>query len=146
MAQRPAPTFAGTQEPFVWRSTVLFIEVIQWTPFSDVNDVKVIDAFTEFHPNHPEMNTTLCTQTTYLHIYLCKYIRYLHWVSIFFGNIKRLAKKSPRLPFDQKSYTQYCAIKNGLIKNSTRFFSNFKERVIKIFRIKNRFFSLRKIK
>ena len=43
-------------------------------------------------------------------------------------------------------YTQYCAIKNGLIKNSTGIFGNFKERVLKIFRIKNRFFSLRKIK
>ena len=44
------------------------------------------------------------------------------------------------------TYTQYCAIKNGLIKNSTGIFGNFKERVLKIFRIKNRFFSLRKIK
>ena len=43
-------------------------------------------------------------------------------------------------------YTQYCAIRNGLIRNSTEIFTNFKKRVLKIFGIRNKFFSLMEIK
>ena len=45
-----------------------------------------------------------------------------------------------------RTYTQYCAMKNGLIKNSTEIFCNFKKRVLKIFGIRNKIFSLQKIK
>ena len=61
-------------------------------------------------------------------------------------DIESAHTKFHKNPLHIGKYTQYCAIKNGLIKNSTGIFGNFKERVLKIFRIKNRFFSLRKIK
>ena len=62
------------------------------------------------------------------------------------GDLSSTGRQERRWSIGGAAYTQYCAIRNGLIRNSTEIFTNFKKRVLKIFGIRNDFFSLMDIK